>query len=120
VAELILHFELPEGADVATAARQVQQHLSASPDVAVAAVDTDQATRFITGVEFLAAITLAGKVAGSITAIVAALEKLQQLVRTASKNAGVQRVMVDIGLRSVPLDAMTDADKKELAAEAVN
>jgi peptidyl-tRNA hydrolase len=117
MAELTLHFELDPNADVAEAARGLKEQLAAAPEVETSVVDSDQTTRFVTGAEILAAITLAGQVAGSITAIVTLLEKLQQAAEKALKTGTVQRVLVDIGLRSVPIEELTDADKSALAAQ---
>ncbi len=120
MAELTLHFELPDGADTAAAASGLQQHLDGARDIVeYATVDADQGTRFITGVEIVAGFVLAGKIAGSISAIITAIEKIQQLAVAASKSEGFKRVLVDIGLRSVPLDSLTDADKRELATETL-
>jgi hypothetical protein len=117
MSNLTLHFKLAPDADKAAVARHIQEQLDAAPDVKTVGVDSDQATRFVTGVEVIAAITLAGKIAGSVTAIISALEKIEELVKAVAKNPGVQKVLVDVGYRSVPIEQLTQADKQEVAAQ---
>jgi hypothetical protein len=116
--DLTLHFKLAPGADKAAVAHLIEEQLGASPDVETATVDSDQSTRFVFGgAEVIAAITVAGQIAGSVTAVITALQKIQELVKAAAQNGGVQKVLLDVGYRSVPIEELTEADKEEVAEQ---
>jgi hypothetical protein len=119
MAELKLHIELAEGTDIATAARQFEERLAVSPDIGTLVLDRDQQKRDGGAVQFfLAQITLAGQVAGSVTAIIGAVEKLQQLAKAAAGSPSVQRILMVVGRNRVPIEELTDKDKQTIAKNA--
>ena len=107
--KLTVYFEAVPDADLKQAAAEVQKKAAALPDVASASADA-MVTRGLGPQEIMMGLQLATGAVVALTALVHALNKL------ADEMPALSKVMVQVGLRKVPVDQLTEHDMVILAA----
>ena len=114
--KLTVYFEADPNADLQLAAAQVQEKAAALPDVASASAQA-MVTRGLGPQEIMMALQMAPGVIASATATVIALTALLAALRKlADDTPALNKVMVQVGLKKVPGDQLTERDIHKLAA----
>jgi hypothetical protein len=115
VANLTLHFRAAEGVDPAVAAADLQQQLSGLPHVTNAETRAEQ-YRSIGPSEIITGLTLGFALLHESTQVVSELSKLLDAIKQLIKSGkGLHEAFVEIGMRKVPLDQLSQADLETLA-----
>jgi hypothetical protein len=115
MSKLTVYFEADPNADLQQAAAQVQEKAAALPDVASASAQA-MVTRGLGPQEIMMALQMAPGVIASATATVIALKALLAALRKlADDTPALNKVMVQVGLKKVPLDQLTEHDVQKLA-----
>jgi hypothetical protein len=113
---LTVYIEAVPGADLQQAAAEVQQKAAALPEVASASAQA-MVTRSLGPQEIMMGLQVA---AGVMTSATAAVVVLTGLVRAVEKLAGempaLSKVLVQVGLKKVPVTQLTEHDVQMLAA----
>ena len=113
--KLTVYFEADPNADLQLAAAQVQEKAAALPDVASASAQA-MVTRGLGPQEIMMALQMAPGVISSATATVIALTALLAALRKlADDTPALNKVMVQVGLKKVPVDQLTEKDVQKLA-----
>ena len=113
--KLTVYFEADPNADLQLAAAQVQEKAAALPDVASASAQA-MVTRGLGPQEIMMALQMAPGVIASATATVIALTALLAALRKlADDTPALNKVMVQVGLKKVPVDQLTEKDVQKLA-----
>jgi uncharacterized membrane protein YphA (DoxX/SURF4 family) len=113
--KLTVYFEAAPNADLQQAAAQVQQKAAALPAVASASAQA-MVTRGLGPQEIMMGLQLASGVMTSATAAVIALTALlAALKKLADETPALNKVMVQVGLKKVPVDQLTTHDVQKLA-----
>ena len=114
--KLTVYFEADPNADLQQAAAQVQQKAAALPAVESASAQA-MVTRGLGPQEIMMGLQLASGVMTSATAAVVALTALlAALKKLADDMPALNKVMVQVGLKKVPVDQLTEHDVQKLAA----
>ena len=104
--KLTVYFEAAPNADLQQAAAEVQQKASAQAMV----------TRGLGPQEIMMGLQLASGMMTSATAAVVALTALlAALKKLADETPALNKVMVQVGLKKVPVDQLTEKDLQKLA-----
>jgi hypothetical protein len=112
--ELTLHFATADGTDLKAVASHLEQTMSAVPAVE-AAEAKPQVLRIIGLPEILTFITLSTTVITSTSALLEALKGLLQAYQGIAKQfPGLHLPTLEVGLRKVPIDQVTEEDAAEL------
>jgi uncharacterized membrane protein YphA (DoxX/SURF4 family) len=115
MSKLTVYFEAEPNADLQQAAAAVQQKAAALPAVASASAQA-MVTRGLGPQEIMMGLQLASGVMTSATAAVVALTALlAALGKLADEMPALNKVMVQVGLKKVPVDQLTDHDLRKLA-----
>ena len=113
--KLTVYFEADPNADLQLAAAQVQEKAAALPAVASASAQA-MVTRGLGPQEIMMALQMAPGVISSATATVIALTALLAALRKlADDTPALNKVMVQVGLKKVPVDQLTEKDVQKLA-----
>jgi hypothetical protein len=113
--KLTVYFEADPNADLQLAAARVQEKAAALPDVASASAQA-MVTRGLGPQEIMMALQMAPGVIASATATVIALTALLAALRKlADDTPALNKVMVQVGLKKVPVDQLTEHDVQKLA-----
>ena len=113
--KLTVYFEADPNADLQQAAAQVQEKAAALPDVASASAQA-MVTRGLGPQEIMMGLQLATGVMTQATAAVVALTALlAALKKLADDTPALNKVMVQVGLKKVPVDQLTTHDVQKLA-----
>jgi hypothetical protein len=116
MSKLTVFFEAEAGADLERAAQELQRRAAERPEVAAVSAQP-MVTHGVGPHEIMMALQMAPAVIGSATAGVVALTAfLQALQKMADEVPALNKVMVQVGLKKKPLDQLTEADRKKLAA----
>ena len=114
--KLTVYFEAAPDADLQQAAAAVQQKAAALPAVASASAQA-MVTRGLGPQEIMMALQMVPAVIASATATVTALTALLAALRKlADDTPALNKVMVQVGLKKVPVDQLTEKDVQKLAA----
>ena len=114
--KLTVYFEAAPDADLQQAAAAVQQKAAALPAVASASAQA-MVTRGLGPQEIMMGLQMAPGVIASATATVVALTALLAALRKlADETPALNKVMVQVGLKKVPVDQLTEKDVQKLAA----
>lgn len=114
--ELTLHFKIEDDADLKAVASQLEESMSALPDVEAAESDTE-VLRAIGLPEILTMVTLGIAVANNVTTLLKALKDMLQAYSILAKRfPGLHLPTIEVGSRKVPLDKVTEQDARELLA----
>jgi hypothetical protein len=131
MANLTLHFDVDQSVAGDQTAAAIQELLQDIPEVAQANT-TAERSRFVTGLEILAAITLAvnvihtgaqvvhdaNQIATDAPSLVGVLKRIfHRITGVAEKTPGVKGTSVDVGLRSMPVSQLSDADIQKIAEQ---
>jgi hypothetical protein len=115
VPKLTLHFQAAEGVDPAVAAADLQQQLAALPHVTNAETRAEQ-YRSIGPAEIITGLTLGFAILHESTQVVSELSKLLDAIKQLVKSGqSLREVFVEIGMRKVPLDQLSQTDLETLA-----
>ena len=113
--KLTLFFETEPNANLQEAAAAVQQKAAALPDVTSASAQP-MVTHGLGPQEIMMGLQVATSMMTSVTAGVVALTALLQAVKKlADEVPALNKVMVQVGLKKVPVDQLTEHDVKKLA-----
>ena len=114
--KLTVYFEADPDADLQQAAAQVQQKAAALPDVTSASAQA-MVTRGLGPQEIMMGLQLAtGMMTQATAAVVALTALLAALKKLADDTPALNKVMVQVGLKKVPVDQLTEHDMQKLAA----
>jgi hypothetical protein len=114
--KLTVYFEAAPNADLKQAAAEVQQKAAALPAVAAASAQA-MVTRGLGAPEIMMALEMApGVIASATQAVVALTALLVALKKLADEVPALNKVMVQVGLKKVPVDQLTEKDVQKLAA----
>ena len=114
--KLTVYFEADRNADLQQAAAEVQQKAAALPDVTSASAQA-MVTRGLGPQEIMMGLQLAtGMMTQATAAVVALTALLAALKKLADDTPALNKVMVQVGLKKVPVDQLTDHDVQKLAA----
>jgi len=114
--KLTVYFEADPKADPQRAAAEVQAKAAALPDVAAASAQA-MVTRGVGPQEIMMALQLAPGVIASATATVVALTALLKALQTlADQTPALNKLMVQVGLKKIPVADLTPHDMQKLAA----
>jgi hypothetical protein len=115
--ELTLHFETDRDTDAHAVAAEVQQTLPAVDGVANANAKAMQ-LRTMGGLEIIAVISLAATVVQNTATLMKAVDDLVKTCQAISARfPGLRKPSIEIGLRKVPIDQVTEQDALEALAE---
>jgi hypothetical protein len=115
MSKLTVYFEADPNADLQQATAEVQQKAAALPAVASASAQA-MVTRGLGPQEIMMGLQLASGVMTSATAAVVALTALlAALGKLADETPALNKVMVQVGLKKVPVDQLTTHDVQKLA-----
>ena len=113
--KLTVYFEADPNADLQQAAAEVQQKASALPAVASASAQA-MVTRGLGPQEIMMGLQLAsGMMTSATTAVVALTALLVALKKLADETPALNKLMVQVGLKKVPVDQLTEKDVQKLA-----
>jgi hydrogenase-4 membrane subunit HyfE len=111
-----VYFETAPEANAQRAAAEVQEKAAALPDVASASAQA-MVTRGVDFNEIQMALQLAPGVIASATATVVALTALLKALQTlADQTPALNKLMVQVGLKKIPVAELTPHDMQKLAA----
>jgi uncharacterized membrane protein YphA (DoxX/SURF4 family) len=112
--KLTVYFD--PNADLQLAAAQVQEKAAALPDVASASAQA-MITRGLGPQEIMMGLQLAtGMMTQATAAVIALTALLAALKKLADETPALNKVMVQVGLKKVPVDQLTAKDVQKLAA----
>jgi hypothetical protein len=113
--KLTVYFEAAPSADLQQAAAEVQQKAAALPAVASASAQA-MVTRGLGPQEIMMGLQMAtGMMASATEAVVALTALLAALKKLADEVPALNKVMVQVGLKKVPVDQLTEKDLQKLA-----
>ena len=113
--KLTVYFEADPNADLQQAAAAVQQKAAALPAVASASAQA-MVTRGLGPQEIMMGLQMAtGMMASATEAVVALTALLAALKKLADEVPALNKVMVQVGLKKVPVDQLTEKDLQKLA-----
>ncbi len=113
---LNVYFEAVPNADLQQAAAEVQEKAAALPEVTSASAEA-VVTRGLGPQEIMMAMQVAARVMTSAAGAVVALTTLiQGLEKLAAEMPALNKVLVQVGLKKVPVGQLTDHDKQLLLA----
>ena len=113
--KLTVYFEAAPNADLQQAAAEVQEKAAALPAVASASAQA-MVTRGLGPQEIMMALQMVPGVIASATAAVTALTALLAALRKlADDTPALNKVMVQVGLKKVPVDQLTEHVVQKLA-----
>ena len=116
MSKLTVYFEAAPNADLQQAAAEVQEKAAALPDVASASAQA-MVTRGLGPQEIMMGLQLAAGIMTQATAAVVALTALlAALKKLADEMPALNKVMVQVGLKKVAVDQLTEHDIQKLAA----
>jgi hypothetical protein len=114
--KLTVYFEADPTADLQQAAAEVQKKAAALPDVASASAQA-MVTRGLGPQEIMMGLQVAtGMITSATAAVVALTALLAALKKLADETPALNKVMVQVGLKKVPVDQLTEHDVQKLAA----
>jgi hypothetical protein len=114
MAELTLHFETTQGTDMETAAVDLKNSLGSVAGVE-SADTTPQRFQAIGPAEILSVIAIATTVIQSTSTLLKAVGDLHDAwAKVAAKFPGLHKPTVEVGMKKVPIDQLTDKDVSEL------
>jgi hypothetical protein len=114
--ELTLHFESADGTDLKAVASHLEQKISAVSGVEAAEAQP-QVLRFAGLPEILTIITLGTAAVTSSIAFLKAVKGLLQAYQDVAKQfPGLHLPTLEVGLRKVPIDKLTEKDAAEVLA----
>jgi hypothetical protein len=106
--KLTVYFEAVPHADLKQAAAEIQEKAAALPGVASASAQA-MVTRGVGPQEIMMGLKFAAEAVVALTTLV------HELNRLADEMPALSKVMVQVGLRKVPVDQLTEHDKLILA-----
>jgi hypothetical protein len=116
MSKLTVYFEADPKADLQQAATEVQRKAAALPAVASASAQV-MVTRGLGPQEIMMGLQLAtGMMASATEAVVALTALLVALKKLAEEVPALNKLMVQVGLKKVPVDQLTEHDVQKLAA----
>lgn len=111
--ELTLHFETADGTDLKAVASHLEQKMSAVPNVEAAEAEPQVLRLGLP--EIQAIITLGTAAITTTTALLTAVKALLQAYQEIAKQfPGLHLPTLEVGLRKVPIDKVTEKDAAEL------
>jgi hypothetical protein len=114
--KLTVYFEADPNADLQQTAAVIQQKAAALPAVASASAQA-MVTRGLGPQEIMMGLQMAtGMMASATQAVVALTALLVALKKLADEVPALNKVMVQVGLKKVPVDQLTEKDMQKLAA----
>jgi hypothetical protein len=117
MADFTLYFDCEPGADTGRLQQDLQAGLQQLSKVASAETSTSNA-RF-TGLELLAAITLAASIVHQGRNLIDDLRAIFDDVSALSQKLGVKQVSVPVGMEPKPVTELTDDDYQTIAQEII-
>jgi len=115
MSKLTVYFEADANADLQQAAAAVQEKAAALPHVTSASAQA-MVTHSLGPQEIMMGLQMATSVMASATTAVVALTALvQALKKLAGEVPALNKVMVQVGLKKVPVDQLTEHDVQKLA-----
>jgi hypothetical protein len=114
MAELTLHFETAQGTDMETAAADLKQSLAGVSGVESADA-IPQRFQAIGPAEILSVIAIATTVIQSTSTLLKAVSELHEAwAKVAAKFPGLHKPTIEMGMKKVPIDQLTDKDCEQL------
>ena len=115
MSKLTVYFEADPSANLQQAAAAVQEKAAALPAVASASAQA-MVTRGLGPQEIMMGLQMAtGMMTTATEAVVALIALLAALKKLADETPALNKVMVQVGLKKVPVDQLTERDVQKLA-----